>query len=264
MTFEKSKIANVSTFMDYLSSLSSPVDSFLETHILKSDFYRINLHDKEVGSFGVYDNQLLTQFYLCTADRRHGQACLNAIRKYVNIHTAFVPTCDQFFLSHVLDYDTVIINQAYFFIEANPNDKISLEKEILKFRRAIVSDVSIVMKVSGQFFENPEEDIKNGRLYLGYQQGELASIGIVERSKLWPSFASVGMYTNEAFRKRGLGTDTIRYLRRVCHQENLMPIAGCWYYNYLSKQTLEAAGMTTSTRLLKIEMSEARYNKVPS
>jgi hypothetical protein len=39
----------------------------------------------------------------------------------------------------------------------------------------------------------------------------------------------------------------------VCHAEGLRPIAGCWYYNDLSRKTLEAAGMTTPTRLLRFE-----------
>jgi Acetyltransferase (GNAT) domain len=29
--------------------------------------------------------------------------------------------------------------------------------------------------------------------------------------------------------------------------------AGCWYYNHLSKRTLERAGMVTQTRLLKLD-----------
>jgi hypothetical protein len=37
----------------------------------------------------------------------------------------------------------------------------------------------------------------------------------------------------------------------ICAQQGRRPIAGCWYYNHLSKKTLEKAGLFSQTRLLK-------------
>jgi hypothetical protein len=38
-----------------------------------------------------------------------------------------------------------------------------------------------------------------------------------------------------------------------CRRRTLRPVAGCWYYNHRSRQTLQRAGMYSSTRLLKID-----------
>jgi len=37
-------------------------------------------------------------------------------------------------------------------------------------------------------------------------------------------------------------------LKEFCYSKGLKPIAGCWYYNPLSKKTLEAVGMITIAR----------------
>jgi hypothetical protein len=61
------------------------------------------------------------------------------------------------------------------------------------------------------------------------------------------------MFTVEAHRQRGIGTATILYLKGVCREQKIEPLAGCGYDNHNSKRTLEAAGMTASSRLMKFE-----------
>jgi RimJ/RimL family protein N-acetyltransferase len=70
---------------------------------------------------------------------------------------------------------------------------------------------------------------------------------------LYDDVASIGMYTMEPFRQSGVGTATIVTLMDECRRRSLRPVAGCWYYNHRSKQTLERAGMFSPTRLLKID-----------
>ncbi|MCB0048425.1 MAG: hypothetical protein KDE24_02625, partial [Caldilinea sp.] len=55
-----------------------------------------------------------------------------------------------------------------------------------------------------------------------------------------------------AQRNQGVGTAIIAALLDACARRQIMAIAGCWYYNHLSKKTLEKAGMLTQTRLLKV------------
>ena len=264
MRFDRTEITQLTFFNEYLGSLSAPIDNFLEDHILNSDIYRVSMEAEEVGSFAIYDKYLLTHFYIRNCARKHGQQCLREILEKTAVKTAFVPTYDEFFLSHVFDYDAKITNQAYFFSEANPNEDLSREPQTLLFRPATISDASQVRTLGGDFVTDPEEDSVAGRVHLGYLEQQLVSIGLVIRGKLCPATASIGMFTNQLFRRRGFATETIRYLRKVCHRDQVVPISGCWYYNHLSKRTLEAAGMVTSSRLLKIEVSEAKYGKNPS
>ena len=82
---------------------------------------------------------------------------------------------------------------------------------------------------------------------------EPVGFGILVKSTLYEDIASIGMYTIERFRQAGVGTATIAMLIAESHRRSLRPVAGCWYYNHRSRQTLQRAGMYSSTRLLKID-----------
>ncbi|MDQ8736946.1 GNAT family N-acetyltransferase [Paenibacillus sp. LHD-38] len=83
----------------------------------------------------------------------------------------------------------------------------------------------------------------------------LLGIGLVENSKMLKGLASIGMLTNEAYRKQGIGRVIILQLRKWCEKQGIKPVCGCWYYNEASKRTLESAGMVTKTRLLKFKVT---------
>lgn len=85
-----------------------------------------------------------------------------------------------------------------------------------------------------------------------HQNGDCVGFGIIDRSVLYDDIASIGMYVVEFFRGGGIGTAIIAYLQDICIRQGLRPIAGCWYYNHLSKKILEKEGMFSQTRLLKI------------
>jgi GNAT superfamily N-acetyltransferase len=251
MQFAPCSISNLTTFDAYLASLSSPIDSYLEDHILSSQFYKIVITGQEIGSFAIHPNTLLTHFNLTGPARRFGQQAFAQVLQQHSIKSAYVPTCDEFFLSHALDAYAELKKQAYFFAEGDA--KLEPLAPELSYRLAALSDAAAMRAISGDFLDKHEARIQNGELYVGLLNDELIAIGVIERSTLLKQHASIGMFTHQAHRQQGIGAQTIRYMRSVCHAEGLAPIAGCWYYNHASKKTLEAAGMVTQTRLLRIE-----------
>jgi GNAT superfamily N-acetyltransferase len=255
MKYEACEFAELVTFEAYLASLSSPIDSFLEGHILESQAYRILKDETEIGSFTVHKGTLLTQFHLVGPSRRLGQNVLPDLIARFGITTAFVPTCDEFFLSHAVDAYSDLKKQAYFFMDGGSVLPPAVFSE-LDYRPARPSDLDVIKATHDDFLEDPEEILALGQLHVGFLNQELAAIGIIEKSRLFRQHASIGMFTRETHRHKGIGTSTILYLKEACRNEGIVPIAGCWYYNHLSKKTLEAAGMYTATRLLRFEFAD--------
>jgi len=251
MRFEPYVLAGLKSFSSYLDSLSSPVDSFLEDHIRESQYQRILVQDQEVGAFGVHQNTLLTHFHVVGPARRLGQQIFAEVLQQTSVNAAFVPTCDEFFLSHALDEYSDLKKQAYFFIEGSV--VIAPATIDLSYRIAGPDDLEAIQTLCGDFLTDYAQHIQNRHLHIGFLADQLIALGVIEHSHLWKAQASIGMFTHEAHRQKGIGAHTIRYMRRVCHAGGLRPIAGCWYYNHNSKRTLEAAGMITQTRLLRIE-----------
>lgn len=242
---------DVPTLAAYKAALSSPIDSFLEDHIVQSAFQRIVIDGIDAGHFALHAGTLLTQFHLVGKHRRHGTLLLAQIRRDFNVQAAFVPTCDEFFLSHALEDYTKLEKQACFFVEADA--MLPAVNDTVLYRPALASDTDAIAQMCGDFLDRYAERIANDELHPGFIGDALVALGVIERSTLFPAQASIGMFTRASCRQQAIGKSTLVYLRRICHAENLRPIAGCWYYNDLSRKTLEAAGMTTPTRLLRFE-----------
>ena len=168
------------------------------------------------------------------------------------VRSAFVPTCDEFFLAHALDDYRQLAKQAYFF--ATPPDA-SEEVAIDQYsiRPAALEDAEFVRQESGDFFEQLERHITAGELFVTLRGQEPVGFGVLVKSALYQDVASIGMYTVGRFRQAGVGTATITMLIGECRRRALRPVAGCWYYNHRSRRTLQRAGMYSSTRLFKIK-----------
>jgi len=95
--------------------LSSPFDSFLERHIVSSEFYVILDNLIEIGYFAIHKGKLLTQFFIQPSYLRFSQDLFTQVIENHDIKSLFVPTCDELFLSLALDGDFQITKQAYFF-----------------------------------------------------------------------------------------------------------------------------------------------------
>lgn len=235
----------------HLNSLPSAIDSFLEDHILESNHYEISISNQKAGFASIHKGSLITQFVLDPPYKRLGQLVFQAVRRLEEVQAAFVPTSDEFFLAHALDDYRQLIRQAYFFtslpqLPQHPTADIAL-------RLARASDLNTIEAGSGDFFAPIEASIQKQQIYLVEQDQICVAFGILQQSRLIANTASIGMFVQEGFRQQGIGTMTLQLLQLECQRQSLQAVAGCWYYNHLSKKTLERAGMFAQTRLFKIE-----------
>lgn len=238
---------------DYIKTLSSPFDSYLEDHIVASDFYSIKIDTDFIGYFSFNKDFYITQFYLRKEYLKDSQQIFKDVLKQYEIKNALVFTGDELFLSLVLDQEIIIKKQAYFFQDSGlTTDEAKLYQGGC-FRIAIKDDVPLILQVSGDFFDSLDTRVERGEIFV-FKDGEvLLGAGIVEHGKILKGHTSIGMFTNEQYRQKGIGRTIITRLKKWCYENALTPICGCWYYNYNSKKTLESLGMVTKTRLLNVE-----------
>lgn len=236
----------------HLDSLPGPIDSFLEEHVLGSNHYVISAGGARAGFASIHSGGLITQFSLEPAHRRFGQAAFQALRKLENVSAAFVPTCDEFYLSHAIDDYRQLLKQAYFF-EAPPGGGVAGSVGAYSLKVATAEDEPVIRELSGDLFGDVRKRIECGELFVTERAGLSVGFGVLAKSQFERSVASIGMFTLEPFRGAGVGAATIALLMSECSRRGVRAVAGCWYYNHASKKTLERAGMTTKTRLLRVE-----------
>lgn len=236
----------------HLVRLPSKIDSFLEDHILASNHYVIEIASEAAGFASIHNEQLIVLFNLEERFRRHGQAVFARLRRLEKVQSAFVPTCDEFFLSHALDDYRQLAKQAYFFAvgsEAPPSNA----RHECTLHLATTADVDFIRGESGDLFGDLDRYVDAGEIFLTLRDDVTVGFGILSRSAIYGDVASIGMFTISRFRQSGVGTATIALLIEECRRRELLAVAGCWYYNHNSKRTLERAGMISLTRLLKID-----------
>jgi GNAT superfamily N-acetyltransferase len=237
-------------------TLASPFDDFLEEHILSSTFYLFLDGSEEVGYSAIHNNQLLTQFFIRPFYQKHGQELLDQMIAKHAITSLFVPTCDEQFVSLALDKDFTITKQAYFFQDTRVNIAVDNAMEGGIFALATLDDLLQIQQICGDFLDHYARRIENGELFTYYRGADLLGIGVLGKSRMLAGMASIGMFTNESYRKQGIGRSIILKLKAWCYDHDLTPICGCWYYNEASKRTLESAGMFTKTRLLNVKVTK--------
>lgn len=246
---------NKKFFDEYLNSLSGRYDNFLEEHILKSDTYTIYMEKIPIGYFSIFENEMLTQFFVTTQYFKYAQPSFGDVLQKYKVKTAFVPTCDETFLSLCLDKHCKVNLQAYFFEESKqPVRPAEFSREF--FHVAVIDDLEEIKQITGDFTDNHEERIKAGELFVLREKGEFLGLGIIEDNKIMKKCQATGMYTNEKHRQRGVGRSIILHLKDICQERGITALPGCWYYNDNSKRTLESCGYISKTRLLKVDFAD--------
>jgi GNAT superfamily N-acetyltransferase len=235
----------------HLAALPAAIDSYVEDHILASAHYRIVIAGEPAGFASIHEGSLITQFALAEPFRRHGRPLFAQLRRLEQVQAAYVPTCDEFFLAHALDDERQLARQAYLFAAARDTPPAVADGSSLQ--PAAPEHAEFIRQHSGDFCEPVERRLAGGELFLTRRRDESVGFGLLLRSALYADVASIGMFTLERYRRSGVGTATISLLIAECRRRGLRPVAGCWYYNHVSKRTLERAGMFSPSRLLKVD-----------
>ncbi|MEG1255577.1 GNAT family N-acetyltransferase [Clostridium sp.] len=261
--FKSCTINEISEFMErYTKTLSSPFDSYLDDHIISSEFYRIIKDTVGIGYFAVYEGKMLTQFYIDFKYLRYAEKIFKTVlQRFKEINSIYVCTADELFLSCAFDMENKIIsNQAYFFQDNKEcKDEIGTY-ECGTLRLAKEHDIDIIKELSGDFFEDVDTQVIDGEIYVFEKykdkdkEKEVLGFGITEKGQVLKGYTSTGMFTCESYRRKGIGKTIITKLKELCYENGETPICGCWYYNTNSKLTLESCGFVSKTRLLNVEI----------
>ncbi len=118
------------------------------------------------------------------------------------------------------------------------------------FRLANLKDSEKISEISEDFFGNLEEQILKEEIFVLYSDETLLAAGVAQKVFRSMDYYDIGMIVKKEYRNRGVGTYIITKLRETCCTHNVVPICGCWYYNYASKRTLEKAGFISKHRII--------------
>lgn len=240
----------------YINGLPYSQDLNVEENVWGSRYYKIMMDSVNAGYFCIDPEKTLWEFYLAESALVHSQEIFKYLIDMNYIAAAECKTYDHLLMSLCFDFHKKAACSAYLFRD-DTDVKYSLSPfENIKIRLAAKEDFDSLSQINKiaegvDFFHDLEEDIRNGEVFVFYYGNELLGAGTCK--KIWHNMnhRDIGMVVAEKHRKKGIGTFIIVKLREYCHSNNLIPVCGCWYYNYESKKTLEKAGFITKHRVIR-------------
>ncbi|XMB86758.1 GNAT family N-acetyltransferase [Mycoplasmatota bacterium WC44] len=232
-------------YKQYYKDINGGIDGYYEKTILDADIYE------------VYDQSTLAYF---SVHYSRGLTSLVVLPEYKSIYNSifsFVMTLplftnilftenDKEFLKHIKKHNIQYEIQAYNF---EVNKKIVSS---IKMKRTTKNDIDRIKKEFGEFIEYNEMQIEIIDSFFYTLNNELISFGALEPLLLNENRYCVSMIVNEAYRGKGYGSETVKYLVEYLQSNNLECNARCYVLNEVSRKTLIKSGLDICGKLYKV------------
>ena len=242
----------------HAQALYAPWDSYMEENILKNQMVAIHAEGELIGYANLNGEQLFS-FYVAQAFYRFAPQILAQLISEYGIKSAQVLTNDPLSAALIMEWDCELIDYgACFFVDALRLDMPNVRAEQPVFREATVEDIDRIVSATGDFFDKLAHRIAERTIFLLEDGGELMGCGIVEVGAVCADCVSIGMITRKDHRRKGVAQRMLWHLKEWAYAHGLRPIAGCWYYNVLSRKSLEAAGMIATGKGYSVALKEKK------
>ena len=253
--FEKTSIKSIlSIITEHSLTLPFPWDSFTEQNLFKDEIFAIFQQSLLIGYASVY-NSTLSSFYVTKKFYKLAPDIFADFLSSFKIKDVQLLTNDPLIVSLISEWDFEIKSRnACFFSDSGrlPKPPVGFENPL--FRAATLCDSERIISATGDFFDKLEERISSKTIFILEDSGVLLGCGIIELGVIYRDFVSIGMITCKEHRKKGIAQTILWHLKEWVYSNGLYPIAGCWYYNVLSRKSLEASGMIPTGKSLTLSL----------
>ena len=210
--------ADVRTAVDsHQLSLDWSGDSFMADHWLEGEHRSVVVDGEAVGVVG-WSEDGLSLLTLSPAARRHDRQAAEVVLRESGARTAYVASWDAHHLAVLGAFATGIASQAYQFRLVDRDD-LREPAAGLSLRPATAEDLPWLESTG--FQDDYRQLLDGNALSLAVLDGAEAGIAV--------------------------------HVRHVLAQGG-RPVAGCWWRNWASRVTLEAAGLTCAGTIFRLEL----------
>lgn len=253
LNIKKVEIKDVSDILnEHIESLSYPMDSWMEDRLVESTKYQLMYGEICIAYIGILKD-ILHFFYVKKAYFKYAPAILEKVIKEKAIGRVFIMTQDSLLTALLAEWDYDIEKKACWFTDNGIVEDLTTKVENAIFRVATLLDLQNIKDISGDFFFEAsggftclEERIEAETIFLLEDRTILLGCGIIEKSRFCNNLTSIGMFVNREHRRKGVAKKILLNLKAWSYLNMCKPVAGCWFYNTLSRKSLESAGMVAT------------------
>jgi len=256
----KTDLNEINNFrLNYLDSLAVFQELYLEMLVEDSSIYKIDYHNESIGYAIKTVDDILIEFYIID---RFIPYISNFFQTILNVLTIQKIYCKSF--DYLLLNCCLMNSYSYKLIGSLFRDYEATEKQTsydLTIRFAENNDYSYLLQQEGELYETPEElkrFINGKNVIMFLRDAQLLGCGYLIKVHDHFDYYDIGMWVNPQYRKQGIATFIISYLKDTCLTNHWSPICGCAIENIASQKTLEKNGFVSKHKL--IEFSTYKIN----
>ncbi|MGO1974271.1 MAG: GNAT family N-acetyltransferase [Propionibacteriaceae bacterium] len=230
-------------------------DFFLPSQQLGARHLAIEVDGEPVGVAAVDDDSLS----LCTLDpavKKFDRQVLEVLLAESGATKAWAASWDRHHVDLFGNFAHTIDNQAYQFELLRAED-LCRAVPGLSLTPASAADLPYL---DGTEFQQDFADLVNsGRTQVARLGGTEVGIAILVPHILNRQRVDIGMFTNPESRRMGIGRSILALAATEVLAQGKTPVAGCGWSNWVSRPTIEAAGLTCIGTIFRFTLDPNRF-----
>jgi GNAT superfamily N-acetyltransferase len=236
-------------------SLDWSGDDFLAQHWLGGTQRAVLVDGRPVG-LAVWNDEALSLLTLEPAAVRHDRQVLEVVLAESGARTAYVGSWDGHHVATFGAFASGVGSQAYQFRLLSPGD-LRVPLDDLEIRAPEEDDQAWL--ASTGFLDGHEAYVERNEISVVLLDGGEAGIAVHVPHPLEPDVVSIGMYVDPVLRRRGVGSSILSLTGRAMLDDGRTPVAGCWWRNWSSRATIEAAGLVCAGTILRFDLDPETF-----
>jgi predicted acetyltransferase len=258
MKIAKTTLSQIKSYRyEYFTSLIEFQELYLELMVRKSDYYLLQVENKEIGYTIINNEGVLIEFYVASGYVPDSNIIFKFLLKELSVSNIYCKTFDSLLLS-----SCVLNSLSYSVIGVLFRDytRAKVEKDVsLQMVKIDLSSIEILLRQDEslkELYETEElliEFIENENVFIFYKNNELIGCGmVIKTNKDW-DFCDLGVWVNRKQRGNGFGAQILLNLREFAVNNNLKPSCGCAIDHLASRKTIEKSGFVSRYQLINFK-----------
>ena len=187
---------------------------------------------------------------------RYDRQVLEVVLAESGARTAYVGSWDGHHVATFGAFASGTASQAYQFRLMSPDD-LREPVEGLEIRSPEHDDLAWL--ASTGFLDDHEGFVERNEISVVLLDGGEAGIAVHVPHPLEPGVVSIGMYVDPVLRRRGVGSSILSLTARAMLDDGRTPVAGCWWKNWASRATIEAAGLVCAGTIFRFDLDPETF-----
>jgi len=247
MKYQECMNANIlSIYRQHYQRIHGGIDGYYEKTILDSPIFEIYA-DVTLGYFSVHSERGLTSLVVLPEHIELYETIFSYVIGLPLFTHVLFSEKDEQFVCQLKKNNIPYEIQAYNF-EANQKIVSSIRMNIVR-----KEDIDLIQKEFGEFIEYNQISLEINQAFYYAQDDQLISFGALEPLRLNENRYCISMIVSEAYRNRGYGSETVKFLVEYLQSKNRECNARCYVHNEASRKTLIKSGLVISNLLYKAQ-----------